>query len=155
MIPKNEVEIKRMLISSIDQNIKCVASRKSYVLDIRLCRPFNISFTKEDCKNFTHEIDDKADFQRNNSFCLCSAFVWNRTLLWHRKEQGFFNKTKYQAEPPGNSFPSVCFKGRQLQYFILSLTSYVKRGLKNAPTTSSILFEYDNEWSEMLRSLCS
>ena len=67
----------------------------------------------------------------------------------------FFNKTKYQVEPPGNSFPSVRFKGRLLQYFILSLTSYVKRGLKNAPTTSSILFEYDNEWSEMFRSLCS
>ena len=42
----------------------------------------------------------------------------------------FFNKTKYQVEPPGNSFPSVRFKGRQLQHFILSLTSYVKRGLK-------------------------
>ena len=144
-----------MLISSIDQNIKCFTSRKLYVLDIRLCRPLNISFTKEDCKTFTHEIDDKADFQRNYSFYLCSAFVWNRTLLWHRKEKVFFNNTKYQVEPPGNSFPSVHFKGRQLQYFTFSLTSYVKRDLENAPTISFILFEQNIEWSEMLRSLCS
>ena len=41
---------KRILISSIDQNIKCFTSRKLYVLDIRLCRQLHISFKKKIAK---------------------------------------------------------------------------------------------------------
>ena len=119
-----------MLISSIDQNIKCFTSLKLYVLDIRLCSQLHISFKKKIAKISRMRLMIKLIFKGIISFAFVQYSFEIGLYYGTGKNKFLFSNTKYQAEPSGNSFPSVRFKGRQLQYFILSLTSYVKRGLK-------------------------
>ena len=133
-----------MLISSIDQNIKYYidfTSLNLYVLDIRLCRQLHISFKKKIAKISRMRFMIKLMFKGIIPLAFVQHSFEIGLYYGTGKNKFLFNKTKYQAEPSGNTFTSVRFKGRQLQYFTLSLTSYVKKGLKNALTTSFILFE--------------